>query len=124
MIGVHANLSNPNEAAKLFGVSLDTAIRSARGNVGSRHSDDLEAKIKEGIARVRELTVDKMTMVLGHMSEEKVENLGAKELSVISSNLGRTYVSATPREASKIIGNVTIISPTQNQDSDYPVIDI
>lgn len=76
------------------------------------------------VARVRELSIDKMTMVLGHIKEDKVENLGAKELSIISANLGRTYVSATPREASKVIGNVTFITPQQNEESHYNVIDI
>lgn len=124
VLGIQAHLTSPQEAADLMGVSISTARRHMDGkahpeSIDKSEDEALKERIEKGIQKVREQVVGRMATSLTNMGDEKFENLGAKELSVITSNLSRVMANTDKKEGARIIGNVNIISPQQLDESAY-----
>lgn len=130
VLGIQAHLTSPQEAADLMGVTERTAQRIMAGQVNTHNQivktedEELKERIEKGIQRVREKVVDRMSIGLSKMDDDKFDNLGVKELSVVTSNLSRVLSNTSPKEGARIIGNVNIISPPQLAESDYESRDV
>ncbi len=129
MIGVAALLTSPRDAAAAFGVDKRTASLLAQGRTASSKDPDpeLKARIEESLLKVRQLALDKMSDALSGITEDKLENKDAKELSVISANLGRVVTATNPPKddrGTNINAGAVFICPSQATESEYPTVEV
>ena len=59
--------------------SLPTVANARDGKIGNRQDKDLREQVEEGLRRVEELGVDRLTNCLEMVSEEELEELSARE---------------------------------------------
>src|SRR5512141_1772235 len=129
MIGVAAILTSPRDAAAAFGVDKRTASLLAQGRTASSKDPDPELKqrIEDSLMKVRQMALDKMSDALSGITEEKLENKDAKELSVISAHLGRVVTATNPRvddKGTNINAGVVFVCPQQAPESEYPTVEV
>lgn len=131
-IGSLGQVFQPKQVAELTGVSVD-AVRDLRnGKRGSSGFDpELMKKVNDASAQkrtaVQEKAVDALLASIGLLTEEKMENLGAKDLSAVASNMSKVVSNLEPKdkEGSKGGGvNITIYAPKTMKEEHFEVVKV
>jgi len=131
-IGSLGKIFPTKDVAEMTGVSQD-AVRDLRnGKRGSSgYSPELMAAIDERTESTRKSTydkaMDKLLSSLGFITDAKMENANARELSGIASNLSKVASNLTPKDATASVGKgVTLIlyQPKPSKEEHFDVIEV
>lgn len=97
----------------------------SRLNVGQAKAPN-EDKVNRIVGQVKDLALDRLVASITRVTDDKLENSSAKDLSSIASNLSKVVSNVSPRseasEGPKV--NITIYAPEQRRESLYDTIEI
>jgi hypothetical protein len=114
------------EMADAFGISTRTVSDAKDGRVGKRRDEELETRIEQNVDKIRDSAVQRIMKSLNVMSDEKLENCKARDLSGIAANLSKVVDNLAPREKESAFQGVQIVfySPRMKSVADFEVIDV
>src|SRR5690348_12070695 len=76
------------QLAQSFGVSDSVVSAAKTGRVGGKPATlERKAKIEDRVQEVKDVALEKLMLSLGLISDDKLEDLSAKDLSGIASNM-------------------------------------
>ncbi len=117
--GVLARQEGNVTAAREFGISTSTV---SRAKLGSDRS--VADAVDEASSRIRDLALDKVMASLGIIDEEKLENCGAKDASIIAKNLAFVAERMSPQTKSGTTVQLVVYAPQQREERQYNTIDV
>lgn len=131
-IGSLGRIFPTKDVAELTGVSQD-AVRDLRnGKVGSSGFNaelmkEIDARTESVKKATHDVALDKLLKTLEFITEDKMENSNARQLSSIASNLSKVASNLTPKVESNGNGKgVTIVlfQPQPAKETHFEVIDV
>ena len=121
IIGTLGNQENQRGVAKAFGVSQGRVSQLSNGHSGTNvlMNEDLKSRVDNQMKRVRDRAVDKLMDAMGLMSDEKMEDEDAKDLSIIAANMSKVVTSTLPKEDSIVNQQQIIIYAPETQTAEF-----
>lgn len=129
LIGTAARIGGPTQSARAWGTSVMHAHHLSHGRtgpdkIGDRKKDLIEA-IEFNTQTVRNKVLGRIEQAVTGITDEKLENKDAKELSMIARNLSSilssTRVADGPRETN---AQIIVFSPEQAKEAEYDIIEV
>lgn len=128
VIGIQANFDKPKNVAKTWGISTVQASKFANGRVNSSGYGNTEADmatskaVNGALDKVRDVATERILKAIECITDDKLENRKAKELSTIASNLSRVLNVVMPKDKDKENPNpVQVIFMTPRSSDHVPL---
>jgi predicted transcriptional regulator len=122
------NGASVEELTKAFGVSASSvsAYKNGATSTTSYHqkNEKLESVIDRTRDKIHRRASSKLLKALTEITDEKLKDARATDLSSIAANMSRVIEKTSPKEDSKIQNNIIFVSPTQIHADNYEVIDV
>lgn len=116
---------NGVEIAAAFGVSRMAVSNAARGRSGPNPpNEERRRKLEERQLDIKDTALIKLMSSLNLLTEEKMEDLTAKDLSQVASNMSKVVHSIQAGEAAGSPVNIVIYSPEIRKEESFKVIDV
>lgn len=131
IVGACAQVDTNKQVAKTFGLHPQTVSNIANGKRNNnRDTIDLDLRDKihrasgAAIETARDLALARLMTSLNLITEDKLEDVKAIDLSTIARNMSAIHEKLGPKDTNVIQGNVIFYTPSQAKESDYGVIEI
>jgi len=125
MIELKAAGATGSQMGRAFGVSQEAASAAARGASGGRPpTAERKLKVEAAQSQIRDTALLKLMKSLDLITDDKLEDLGAKELSNVASNLSRVVTSVSEAESNKSPVNIVVYAPEMKKETQYKIIDV
>lgn len=123
------NGASNGELAKAFGVSESSVSAYKNGATSTKSYNNGDEKLKTVVERTRERihsrASNKLLKALTEITDEKLKDARATDLSTIAANMSRVIEKTSPKEdIGKIQNNIIFVSPTQISENNYEIIDV
>jgi len=112
--------------ARVLGASVPTIAKWKTGKTthGGQVRPELVDKTKQQLGKIRDVAMEKLLITLGLIDDDKLETLGAKDLSIVASNVSKVVERALPKdEASMNRTQIIMYSPQQMNIAEYNVVE-
>ena len=126
-----AGFGTHQEIADEMGLAKSTVTNASQGRTTfSTHPrfvphPELEEKILDKLEPVREKALQKLMQSLDVISEEKLEDLSAKDASVVASNMSKIVVNTLPKnEMNDNRIQIVMYGPKQKELKDFEVVEV
>lgn len=83
-----------------------------------------QAEIDRALDKVREAAIDKLMSSLGHLTDDKISALGAKDLSSVASNMARVVQQTMPQEKAGVSINLVVYTPELRQEKNFDSVEV
>lgn len=130
LIGLCGHNDTLKNTAATFNISESTVTnckngRTDRAGLERTYRPELKNQIDSKLHEARDLALDKLMASMNLLDDDKLKEVSAKDLSLISSNMSRVYQNTYAKDAAegaKI--NIIVYSPELKQTSDYKTIEV
>jgi len=127
IIGAAARFGTIKEAAETFGISTSTAGHLAHGRVHNGESyterPEVKSKLDSIVGKAQETAADKLLKALGCITDEKLENAKAGDLSRIDDDMSRV-IEKTSDKKEVATAQILIYAPQGRAEDKYDVIEV
>ena len=116
--GAIAVQSSVKAAAETFGIG-ESVVKEAK------NSKNLEVRegVNDALERVRSLALDKLVSSMCLITDDKLNEASARELSAVAANMSRVVERTGPRESGANV-QLVIYAPQQRKEESYQVVDV
>jgi len=97
--------------------------RDGKASWNGKPHPELMQETNKKLGKIRDVAMDKLLITLGIIKDEKLEELGQKDLSIVAGNLARVVEKTLPREENASGANVILYAPTQMNVEEYNVVE-
>lgn len=111
------------DIAKSFDVCQKTVSNHATASSIGR-TDDARARFKQSREKIRDTALEKLMASMGVISQDKLNDLGPKDASIVAKNLAGVANSMSEHEGTAPTLSVTVYVPQPREESRYRVIDV
>ena len=117
------------ELARAFNVSESSVSAYKHGATSTvrynQPNERLKTVVDEKREKIHNRASAKLLRALGEITNDKLKEAKATDLSTIAANMSRVIEKTSPREdMNKIQNNIIFVSPTQISENNYEVIDV
>lgn len=121
IIGTLSRIDGPAAAAAAFQVAPSTAFNLGNGNF--KKDEEVKSRIERNLGRVRDSALSKLLDSLELIDDDKLESLGAKDLSTVASNLSRVVEKSLPRDMQQApTAQLIVYAPTIAKEEHYETV--
>ena len=117
-----------SELERTFGVSRSSITAYKHGATSTKTYDKPNEKLQTVVERTREKihsrASHKLLSALKHITEDKLADTKAGELSSIAANMSRVIEKTSPKEQTVNQTNIVFYSPAQIHERNFEVVDI
>ena len=131
LIGTAARVGSLRGAAHVYGTSVPHACHLKHGRTGPLSQTDVNPsllqQIEDNTNTIRKNVLDKMTLWITGITEDKLTNKDAKELSVIARNLASIMQATKPPADSgdkTTNAQVIVFAPELGKEVDYETVEV
>lgn len=130
IIGAAGVLSGHKKTAEEFGVSKHVVSIYARGQAPNAAGElpvdrpELKNKVDELVGRAQEKAAERLMSALGFITDDKLENVKARDLSGIAADMSRIIEKTSPKSGNSGGTNIVIYAPNQKSEEAYEVIEV
>lgn len=124
--GTLAHFDTQKNVARAFGMTQANVGLLENGRERKR-DPELNDRIERNLGIVRDKALDRLLSSIDLITEDKLESIGAKDLSTVASNLSRVVEKTLPkREESRVNSQLIVYAPTilNSGEDKYSVIDV
>lgn len=119
--GTLTRLSGPAAVAEAFEIAPSTAHHL--GKADGKKSGDIREKLEKNLGRVRDVALDRLLSSINLIEDDKLEGLGAKDLSTVASNLSRVVEKTLPKEMQQApTAQLIVYAPTIAKEEHYETV--
>lgn len=114
--------------AERYGITqpaVSALKKDALEQEAERRAIDEEKRDDKLATQIKDEAASKMLLAMGLITEEKLENLKARELSMVASNLAKVHDSFNPKAAQ--VGptvNLVVYSPEVREEKSFKIVEI
>lgn len=114
-------------AAETFGVTAQHASDLSHGNNGTNVKEKVDAAIDNVRKTVEEKAAERLLSSLGFLTDDKLSQASAKDISTIATNMSRTMSNMRPKNDDRNNGakvNVVIHANKQSREEHFDIIEV
>ena len=115
------------EISKAYGVSASSisAYKNGATSTATYHKpqERLASAVDKTRDKIHRRASSKLLRALTEITDDKLKDSKATDLSTIAANMSRVIEKTSPKESNAIQNNIIFVSPTQIHRDNYEVID-
>jgi len=119
--GTLTRIEGPASVARAFEIAPSTAFHMGRAD--GKKDGELRERIEKNLGKVRDIALDRLMTSINLIEDDKLESLGAKDLSTVASNLSRVVEKTLPRDMSAApTAQLIVYAPTIAKEEHYETV--
>lgn len=125
-VAARARIGEPQKKLMAeFGVSQHTVSVLAKGQDYFGRGRVDEAKVQDRMNEIQDVALCKLMKTLGYLGDEKLSELGAKDLAAVAQSMAKVAGTLRPQErAGDAVAQVIIYAPETRPESKYQVVSV
>lgn len=121
LVGTLAHLDTQKNVAEAFGVTQPHVSMIKNGVTGGQEVAD---RIEQSLGEVRDKAIEKLMIVFGLLTPEKLGAEKARGLSAIAADMSRVVEKTSPRQFGGPQVQLVVYAPQQREESKYRTIEV
>ena len=125
IIGASVTFSGNRETQEAFGIGSSASTFSMQHGKTSpegKLQPELKSKVEQIVGKVQETAAEKLMSALGFITDEKLENAKATDLSSIAANMSRV-IEKTTEKKENVAAQIVIYAPSLRTEEKYEIIE-